>query len=182
MWHWREREGEPAREKRREKPYNKGLPHIDGSGVFRGAEEDVGRAIPKGHHFIRVRLGGHGLGASQSKIGQLQRTDWQFKKFNFLLGKRKSICLNIFYLYFFFRSPSNKKKLAMQKFDLYSAQLSTRCSVSHPIAFIWRLKKTIEFPLNISSNSFFILRIENHVPPSCSHLPILVIFSTILYG
>ena len=35
------------------------VPHVDGSRIFGGSEQDVGRAVPKCHHFIGIRLGGH---------------------------------------------------------------------------------------------------------------------------
>ncbi len=46
-------------------------PHVDRRRVLGRAEEDIGRTVPKSHYFVRIRLGGDGLGTGQSEIGQL---------------------------------------------------------------------------------------------------------------
>ena len=48
-------------------------PHIDGGGVLGGAEQDVRRPVPQGHHLVTVGLGGHTLGSGQTKISQLKQ-------------------------------------------------------------------------------------------------------------
>lgn len=47
-------------------------PHVDGGGVLRGAEEDVGGPVPEGHDLVRVRLRRDGLGAGQAEVGKLE--------------------------------------------------------------------------------------------------------------
>ena len=47
-------------------------PHVNGSGVDCRAEQHVRGPVPQRHHFVTVRLGGHRLGARQTKVGQLQ--------------------------------------------------------------------------------------------------------------
>lgn len=47
-------------------------PHINGGGVLRGAQEDIWRSVPEGHHLVAVGLGGDALGAGQAKVRKLK--------------------------------------------------------------------------------------------------------------
>ena len=41
-------------------------PDVEGGVVVGGAEEDVGRPVPQGHHLVRVRVRGDGFRASEA--------------------------------------------------------------------------------------------------------------------
>ncbi len=46
-------------------------PHVDGGRVLGRAQQDVGRPVPEGDHFVRVGLRGNGFGAREAEIRQL---------------------------------------------------------------------------------------------------------------
>ena len=47
-------------------------PHINGGGVLRGAQEDIWRSVPEGHHLVAVRLRRHALGPRKAKVCKLK--------------------------------------------------------------------------------------------------------------
>lgn len=47
-------------------------PHVQSGGVLRGAQQDVGGAVPQRHHLRGERLAGDGLGSGQTEVGELQ--------------------------------------------------------------------------------------------------------------
>lgn len=48
-------------------------PHVYLRGVFRGAQQNVRRPIPKRHHLVGVRLSGHGLGPCQACVEHVKK-------------------------------------------------------------------------------------------------------------
>lgn len=46
-------------------------PHVDGGGVGLGAQQQLGGAVPQGHHLLGVGLGGGQEAAGQTKVGNL---------------------------------------------------------------------------------------------------------------
>lgn len=59
------------RRRRRRKKRVALLPHVNGSRIFGGSQQDVGWAIPQRHYFVRIGFSRHGFSSSQSKISQL---------------------------------------------------------------------------------------------------------------
>mmetsp|Transcript_56948 Transcript_56948/g.180181 ORF Transcript_56948/g.180181 Transcript_56948/m.180181 type:complete len:344 (+) Transcript_56948:281-1312(+) len=58
-----------ARHLRKDAPH---APHVHGGGVVGGAEQDLGGAVPQGHDLVGVGFDGHGEGAAQAKVRNLQ--------------------------------------------------------------------------------------------------------------